>query len=146
MTCCAGLDVEALLALWDVPPSTRSDAHGDFAAAYADPVLVNDRPTHVAELVARAEALHAAFSDQSAELLEVVATDHHLAFAFRREGTHTGTWATPLGDVPATGARVVLSGIDILTVEGGKVTAIRVLADDLAVLGTAARLRLTERP
>jgi predicted ester cyclase len=51
-------------------------------------------------------------------------------------------WPTPLGDVPPTGERVTLLGMDILTIEDGRITATRVLADDVAVLLSAAGHRL----
>jgi predicted ester cyclase len=139
----AGLDLDALLQLWASPPSEREDAHADFAALYADPVVINDRPTSIADLVARAEAVHTAFADQTAEVLEVVADGDLVAFSFKREVTHTGTWNTPVGDLPPSGARVTLTGMDILTIEDGRVARIRVLADDLAVLAQAAGARLT---
>ena len=134
------LDLEALLALWETP--TSQDPIADFAAFYADPVVINDVPTSLADLVARATAVKRAFADSETTILDMVAEDGKIAFAFRREATHVGMWPTPLGDVPATGGRVTLLGMDILTVEDGRITAIRVLADDLAVLLSAAGHRL----
>jgi predicted ester cyclase len=138
----AGVDLAALLALWESPPTDREDPVGDFTALYADPVLVNGTPVPVPDLVARATALNRAFTDPETEVLDVVAEGSKVAFAFRRTATHVDTWRTPLGDVPATGERLTLMGMDILTVEGGRVTTIWVLADDLAVLLGAAGLRL----
>jgi predicted ester cyclase len=138
----AGVDLDALLELWETPPSRRADAKADFAALYADPVLINDRPTPVADLVARAEAVHAAFTEQTTEILQVVAEDDCVAFAFRREATHSGAWPTSLGVLPASGRRISLLGMDILTVRAGRVVAIRVLSDDLDVLGRASGARL----
>jgi predicted ester cyclase len=137
-----GLDLGALLALWESPPSDRADALGDFSAFYADPVIVNGAATSVADLVARATAVHRAFRDSTTELLEVVVEGSKIAFAFRRRATHVGAWPTPLGEVPPTGQQVTLTGMDILTVEDGRVTAIWVLADDLGVLLGAAGHRL----
>jgi predicted ester cyclase len=141
-TMSTGIDLANLLRLWEVLPSRRADAYADFSALYADPVLINDRPTSVADLIVRAEALNTAFSDSTTELLEVVEEGERLAFAFHRTAIHTGTWSTPLGDLGATGARVTLTGMDILTVEGGKVVAIRVLSDDVTVLFQAAGSRI----
>jgi predicted ester cyclase len=138
----AGVDLVALLALWESSPTERQDPVGDFAELYADPVLVNGTPVPVADLVARATALNRAFSDPETEVLDVVTEGSKVAFAFRRTATHVGTWRTPLGDVPATGKRLTLMGLDILTVESGRVTTIWVLADDLAVLLGAAGLRV----
>ena len=135
-------DLDALLGLWEIPPSERDDPVGDFAALYADPVLINGVPTPVVDLVARATALHRAFRDPATELLDVVREGSKIAFAFRRTATHVGAWPTPLGEVAPTGERLTLMGMDILTVESGRVTAIWVLADDLAVLLGAGGHRL----
>ena len=141
LTVTTSFDLGALLALWDTPPRRRVDAHADFSRFYADPTTINGEPVSVAALVSRAYALHDAFSDQTSELLEGVADDHRLAFAVRRHGTHTGDWATAAGTFAATGERVTITGMDILTIDEGRVTEIRDLADDLAVLMTAAAAR-----
>lgn len=137
-----GLDLDRLLGLWSVPPADRHDAYADFAALYDDPVTINDSPTPLQDLVARAQAINEAFSDQQSEILDVVAARSKLAVAFRRHATHTGTWSSPLGDLPATHERVTIMGLDIFTITDGRITAIRVLGDDLAVLLTAAGRRL----
>jgi predicted ester cyclase len=136
------VDLATVMSLWEVPPDARPDALADFAAWYGDPVVINDAPVPLSVLVDRARDLHRAFSEQRTELLEVVREGRHLAFAFRRTALHTGTWPTPLGDVAPTGERVVLHGMDILTIEDGRIAEIRVLADDLVVLATAAGARL----
>jgi predicted ester cyclase len=105
-------------------------------------VVVNGTPIAVTDLVARATALNRAFIDSETEVLDVVAEGSKVAFAFRRTATHVATWPTPLGEVSATGQRLTLMGMDILTIEDGRVTAIWVLADDLAVLLGAAGHRL----
>jgi predicted ester cyclase len=137
-----GIDLDALLALWETPPADRADAVADFSRLYADPVVVNGAPMSVAQLVARAAAFHQAFCDSTTEVLDVVTEGPRIAFAFRRRATHVGPWPTPLGDVPATGRRVTLTGMDILTVTDGRVTGITVLADDLPVLLGAVGHRL----
>jgi predicted ester cyclase len=65
-----------------------------------------------------------------------------VAVSFHRRATHSGTWSTPLGDLPASGERLTLTGMDILTVADGRIAAIRVLSDDLAVVARAAGARL----
>jgi predicted ester cyclase len=136
------VDLDALLALWETRPEERTDPVGDFSALYADPVAINGTPTPVTDLVARATALNRAFTDSETVLLDVVTEGRKIAFAFRRTATHVGAWSTAVGVVPPTGKRVTLMGMDILTVEDGRVTAIWVLADDLAVLLSAADRRL----
>jgi predicted ester cyclase len=142
VTTYAGLDLDALLELWEMAPARRDDAKGAFAAVYADPTLVNGQPMTVSDLVSRAQALHDAFSEQEAEVLDVVSSGQKIGFVVRRRGKHTGTWPTPLGDLPATGEYVTFLGIDVLTVEDGRVASLWVLGDDLAVLLGAAGRRL----
>ncbi|TQS42942.1 ester cyclase [Cryptosporangium phraense] len=55
-----------------------------------------------------------------------------LAVAFRHRATHSGVWATPLGELAATGRTVEGLGIDVLTLDSdGRITEIWVLADEL---------------
>jgi len=60
-----------------------------------------------------------------------VATADKLAIAFRQAGRHVGPLPTPLGPVPATGRRIEGLGMDILTLSGGRISQIWVLADEL---------------
>ncbi|MEV4343742.1 ester cyclase [Actinoplanes sp. NPDC049596] len=123
---------EQLFALWRVPPAEHGGAEAAFRRVYADPVLINGVPMPVAGLVARARALHAAFTDHDIEIVELVRAPGKLTVAFRHRAKHTGAWSTPLGEPPATGRVVDGLGIDILTVgPDGRVTAIWVLADEL---------------
>ena len=127
---------ERLLALWRVSPDTRDDPHADFGAFYADPTVINGTPMAVAELVARARALHLAFTEHRMEVVDrVVGGDEmgpgKVAIAFRHSARHTGPWSTALGTIQPTGKIVTGLGIDLLTVAGGRVTEIWVLADEL---------------
>ena len=47
-----------------------------------------------------------AFPDSRVEVLRVIAGDMAAAVEFRGIGTHTGTFHTPMGDIPATGRRL----------------------------------------
>lgn len=123
---------EQLFALWRVPPSTHDDAEAAFRRVYADPVLINGTPMTVAALVARAAALHTAFTEHDIEIVDRVQVPGKLTVAFRHRAKHTGLWSTPLGELPPTGRVVQGLGIDVLTVgEDGRITGIWVLADEL---------------
>jgi hypothetical protein len=118
---------DELFEAWRVPPVAEA-----FARLYADPVLINDTPMTVADLVARASALHEAFTEHAIEVVDRVEAPGKLTVAFRHRARHTGVWRTPLGDLPPTGRVVTGLGIDVLTVDSdGRIGAIWVLADEL---------------
>jgi L-rhamnose mutarotase len=122
----------SLFALWIVPPDQHGDAEAAFRQVYADPVLINGTPMAVADLVARAASLHAAFTDHDIEVVDRVSAPGKLTVAFRHRARHTGPWVTPLGELAPSGQTVNGLGIDVLTVgDDGRVTAIWVLADEL---------------
>jgi len=125
--------VDRLLALWTGPVDGQ-DAADAFAALYTNPVAVNGVDLSIDDLVARARALHTAFSGLRAERLQVVETDDSIAVAFRIHGQHTGPYAGPFGPIPRTGVDVHIRTIDVLTLTGDRVSAIWVNADDLGLL------------
>jgi predicted ester cyclase len=120
-----------LFELWSSPPDGNADPLAAFGAVYADPVLINGSPMALTELVARARALHEAFSDHEIEVVDRVAQSGKLAVAFRHTARHTGPWTTPVGEIAPTGATVTGLGIDLLTVVDDRITEIWVLADEL---------------
>jgi len=133
--------VEKLLALWDLPPDSRPDAEAEFATVYTDPVRVNGAELGLADLVARARDLHAAFTRHEWEVLEVVEAPGKLAVAFRLTADHTGPWETPLGVLPPTGRRISGTVIDVLTLaHDGRVAETVMVADELSRLRQAGVL------
>jgi hypothetical protein len=122
---------QRLFALWSVPPDSHDDPVAAFGALYADPVLINGSPMAVADLVERARVLHRAFTEHEITVVDRVAQPGKLAIAFRHTARHSGPWATPLGEMAATGRTVAGLGIDLLTLAGDQVTEIWVLADEL---------------
>jgi SnoaL-like polyketide cyclase len=121
-----------LLDLWSRPPDDLPDPLAAFRAVYADPVTINGSAWPVADLVERARGLHAAFTEHAVEVVDRVAAPDKLVIAFRHTARHTGTWRTPLGELPPTGRAVSGLGIDVLTLDAeGRVSAIWVLADEL---------------
>jgi predicted ester cyclase len=134
------MDIETLLALWDLPPDTRPDPEADFAAVYTDPVQVNGTTLTVAEMVQRARELHAAFTGHEREVLEVVEAPGKLAVAFRLTADHTGPWETAVGVLDPTGRRISATVIDVLTLTDGRISAITMVADELGRLRQAGAL------
>ena len=123
---------QQLFDLWRVPPAEHGDPVRAFGRVYTDPVVINDVPFAVADLVARAAALHEAFTGHEIEIVDRVAAPGKLTVAFRHRARHTGVWRTPLGELAPTGRTVSGLGIDVLTLDGtGRVSRIWVLADEL---------------
>jgi hypothetical protein len=120
-----------LFALWTSPPDGNDDPLAAFGAVYTDPVLINGAPMSLSDLVARARALHAAFSEHEIEVVDRIEQPGKLAVAFRHTARHTGPWATPVGEIAPTGVTVTGLGIDLLTLVDGRVGEIWVLADEL---------------
>jgi SnoaL-like polyketide cyclase len=132
---------ERLFALWTVPPDRRGDPVADFAALYAEPVVVNGNPMPLADLVAWDRALHIAFDQHTMDLVDEVRSVGKLAVAFRHTARHVGPWMTSVGTIQPTGRMVAGIGIDILTVVDGLITQIWVLADELQRLLQVTELR-----
>ena len=120
-----------LFELWSSPPDSNADPLAAFGAVYTDPVLINGAPMALVDLVARARALHGAFSDHHIEIVDRVAQPGKLAIAFRHSARHTGPWTTAVGEIAPTGVTVTGLGIDLLTLEDDRVAEIWVLADEL---------------
>ena len=127
--------LERALALWRDPLPPGEAALHAFRSVYADPVVVNGSPTDLQPLVDRARMLQTALSDVAFEVHDVVEAAGRLAFAFTITGRHSGTFVTPLGATPASGAAVSLTGLDIMTVDqhAGRVTAVWAVADWLTL-------------
>jgi hypothetical protein len=124
--------VDSLFQLWTRPiPTDDAAATAAFAEVYTDPVRINGADMSVADLVARARSIQAALDDIDIELVDQVATADKLAIAFRQTGRHVGPLPTPLGPVSPTGRRIEGLGMDILTLSGGRISQIWVLADEL---------------
>ena len=126
--------VDRLLAVWTHPPDDRAVLEAELRAIYTDPLTLNGATMALSSLVDFALRTAGAFSEQSTELLQVHQTDTVLAFAFVRRGRHTGTYAGALGPVEATGRAFELRGLDLLTLEGGRISGGWAIADELGLL------------
>ncbi|MEV0560008.1 ester cyclase [Dactylosporangium sp. NPDC050588] len=128
------VDLDAVLALWDQPVGSRTDAADDFRKWYADPVPVNGSPTSAEALAERARVLQVAFADRRTELVHRVETAGRLVIGFFMHVRHVGPYDTPLGRVEGTGRQLKIRVTDILTVEDGKITEIWVMSDEVDVM------------
>ena len=129
--------VDRALALWSTPlPPEGEAALAAFRSVYTDPLAVNGSSTPLRVLVDRARMMQGALEDLRHDIYERCETPGRRAFAFRILGRHVGPFATPLGEVPATGRPVELTGMDILLVdeEEGRITGVWATADYLRLL------------
>lgn len=139
-------DVERLLRLWTDLPEDDETAAASFREVYTDPVLINGVPMDAARLMARARALGAAFDQLERELLDVVDDGAKAAVAFRLSGRHVGQLTTAAGPVAATGRRLEIRVIDVLTFTGGRISSIWMVADELGALAAVEAVRLPSPP
>lgn len=131
-------DVDAMMRLWSEQlPESDEEAAAAFRELYTDPVVVNGAELSVADLVARARAVHRTFDRRGNEILDVVQDDDKVAVAFRMSGQQVGPFATTLGPLPPSGRRLELRVIDILTLTNGRVSKIWMVADELGALVAA---------
>jgi predicted ester cyclase len=95
-----------------------------------------------AELRPLLEAYRAGFPDVRHEIVGTVENDRGIAIELRITMTHTGTFATPMGEVPPSGNLVVLDACDVVSVDGaGMVTSWHTYFDQaslMAQLGVGA--------
>jgi SnoaL-like polyketide cyclase len=135
--------VQRLLSLWTEPVPAGADGEARFATCYAEQLTVNGVPFGRADLVARARALQASYSDIRCELLEEVETPDRLVIGFVMHVRQTGPLTTPLGVLEPTGRSAAVRTIDILAVRDGLITDITVVADELGLLTQLEAVRLT---
>jgi len=101
-------------AVFEAPGDVRAEG-GDASAEY---VLAWQRAFPDAKLV-----LHR----------ETIAGDtavHEFTF----EGTHTGTLASPMGDIPATNRSLVGRGCEVIQVADGKIVSFRLYFDQVQIM------------
>ena len=136
-------DVERVLRLWTELPSDDEAAEAAFRELYADPVVINGAAVDAAGLVARARAIGAAFDRLERSVLQVVDGGPQVAVAFRLRGRHVGRLDTAAGPLPATGQELDIRIIDVLTINGGRISTVWMVADELAALAAAGAVRLS---
>jgi hypothetical protein len=137
-------DVERLLRLWTDPlPEDDGAAAALFRELYTDPVTVNGAPLTAADLVTRARVVQAALEHPEREVLAVADAGDSVAVAFRLAGRQVGPLDTSVGRLPPTGERIDLRVVDVLSLTGGRVSGIWMVADWLAALAAAGAVRLS---
>jgi predicted ester cyclase len=138
--------VTRLFTLWDDLPATDDAARRAFLQLYEDPVRINGTELPVDDLVRRARMMGTALRQRSTEVLSVVSTPDRVAVAFRMNGLLSGPLDTPLGPVTGDGEPVTMQVIDVLTVRGGRISEIWMVADQLGLLTRLGVVRLAPTP
>jgi len=71
-------------------------------------------------------------TDRGSSDVRLVAEENVVVEQVRYTGTHTGTWRSPDGaEIPATGRRLDFPFVGVFTIEGGKISSIRLYYDQL---------------
>ena len=125
--------VERLSRLWTEPVAQKSDAIAAFGELYTDPVLINGVETPLVDLVERARATQRAFSELSMEIIDEVETPGRLVVVFWQRGRHVGPLSLPMGQIAPTDRRFEIRTIDVLSITGGRISAIQVVPDNLGL-------------
>ena len=88
------------------------------------------------------------FPDGSVSIDRVIESGDHVVVEFTGRGTHTGTLATSMGEIPATGRSVTLQLCDVMEFRNGKIQSQRTYFDTgslVAQLGLAAQQSASQR-
>jgi steroid delta-isomerase-like uncharacterized protein len=86
----------------------NSDAAA-LAALYAEDATLDDmlQVVHGREAIERSSAeFFRAFTDTTVEFRNIMTSGDHFIYEGTTRGTHTGTLATPVGEVPPTGRKI----------------------------------------
>lgn len=136
------MEIDRLMALWADPPADDDGALAAVRALYTDPVRINGVPMTAVDLLTRLRGMQRAYSGLRHEIIDRVDAPGRLVVAFRLRGTHTGPLATPFGELPATGREFEVRVIDILTLSGGRIGEVTMVADELGQLSSLGALTL----
>ncbi len=74
------------------------------------------------------------FPDGRVTIDKVIASGEHVVVQFTGRGTHTGTLASPGGDIAATGRSVTLQLCDVYEIRAGKVRSLHSYFDSGSLL------------
>src|SRR5215207_1369286 len=119
--------VERLVRLWTEPVGA-SEALAAFGEAYTDPVSINGVDVPLADLVARARGLQCAFADLRIELIEQIEAPGRVVIVFSQRGRH-----------------IEMRVIDVLSITDGRISAIQVVPDNLALAMQLGAVQLAQR-
>jgi steroid delta-isomerase-like uncharacterized protein len=75
-----------------------------------------------------------AFPDSQMTVQTEVADGDWVVQRFVFEGTHEGTLVTPIGEIPATGRRLVGRGVEVTRISGDEITEDYLYFDQMQVL------------
>lgn len=68
--------------------------------------------------------VRSAFPDYRMIILDQVAEDEKVATVWRLEGTHQGSWESPMGSVAPTGKSIAYTGTTTLRITDGKIAEV----------------------
>ena len=137
--------VERLARLWTEPVATPAEALAAFGEVYTDPVSINGVAVPLADVVERARGLQRAFANLRIEVIEQIEAPGRIVIVFWQRGRHVGPLELPLGEISPTGREVEVRVIDVLSISDGRISAIQVVPDNLALAMQLGAVQLVQR-
>jgi ketosteroid isomerase-like protein len=67
------------------------------------------------------------------EIIDEVEAPGRLVIVFWQRGRHVGPLSLPIGEIAPTGRRFEIRTIDVLSITGGRISAIQVIPDNLGL-------------
>ena len=128
------VNFEELIRLWSTPIDSVSRGVEAFGRFYSDPVQVNGIAMSLEALVQRALATQRAYSELGATVLARTDTADTTTVVFRLRGRQTGPLTTPLGEIAPSGKMTERQVIDVLKHQGGRITEVWMVGDELSAL------------
>lgn len=86
-----------------------------------DEVATGRRSKGVEEIIRNSQGWKQAFPDAKGTVTSAVATGNTVVLEITWEGTQTGALEGPGGSIPASGKRVNVRAVQVLTFDGGKI-------------------------
>ena len=93
-------------------------------AVYVE-VASGRRTDNVDDFIELGKGWRAGFPDVKGTVTSAVESGGTAVLEITWAGTHTGTLATPMGDIPATGKKTVTAAVEIVQTSGGKITEMK---------------------
>lgn len=113
-------------------------------AVYVE-VASGRRTDNVDDFIELCKGWRAGFPDVKGTITSAVESGGTAVVEITWSGTHTGTLATPMGDIPATGKKTATAAVEIVQTSGGKITETKHYFDLMTLMTQLGLMPATTR-